>query len=377
MEKIKVMSIFGVRPEAIKMAPVIKALEQHPQKIESQVVVTGQHREMLDQVLKLFSIVPAYDLNIMQERQSLTDILMRALSGLEKILEIEKPDLVLVHGDTSTTFIASLAAFYQRVTIGHVEAGLRTSQKYFPFPEEMNRRLTGVLADLHFAPTETARDNLLKEGVDESAIFVTGNTAIDAICHTVVEGYVFRHHLLQHRPWQGKRLIVMEVHRRENWGDPLKQICLAALRIVNNNPMVYMVFPVHRNPDVQSIVHHYLGGVDRVLLTTPLDTDDFHNLMAEAFLIITDSGGIQEEAPTFGTPVLVTRDVTERPEAVAMGTVLVVGTTEKGIYRETLRLLTSDCAYQKMAQSRNPYGDGQASKRIVKAILAYFNGKRT
>lgn len=372
MRRLKVMTVFGVRPEAVKMAPLIKELQRYPELIETVVVVTGQHREMLDQVLRLFDIEPDYDLNIMQSRQTLSGILIRALQGLEEVLKTERPDLVLVHGDTATTFAGSLAAFYQQISVGHVEAGLRTNNKYFPYPEEINRKLTGVLADLHFAPTDAARQNLLKEGVKSESIFVTGNTVIDALQYTIESDFVFRTPELATQPWRDHRMILVEVHRRENLGEPIREICLALRQIVNTYSDTYLVFPVHRNPAVREVVYDVLKDTNRVLLTEPLDTDEFHNLMAQAHFIISDSGGLQEEAPALGVPVLVARDVTERPEAVAAGTVKVVGTQRTGVFDAACELLTNDRSYRRMSQAINPYGDGRASARIVAAILYWF-----
>lgn len=375
MNKIKVMSVFGVRPEAIKMAPVIKELEKYPNEIESIVTVTGQHREMLHQILNLFKIKPDYDLNIMKEKQTLTDIIERSLRGLEKVYQEVKPNLVLVHGDPSTSFIAALAAFYQKIPIGHVEAGLRTYNKYFPFPEEVNRRLTGVLADLHFAPTTDPKQNLLNEGVAEDKIFVTGNTAIDALNYTVNEKHQFRDKQLANKPWQGKRLIVMEIHRRENWGAPIQQICEAIKQIVTEFNDVYLVASVHLNPIVRDDIFKILSGVDRVLLTNPLDVDDYQNLFSQAIMLLSDSGGVQEEAPAMGVPMLLTRNVTERPEAIKAGTVKLVGNTKEGVYNAVKELLINEQKRQAMARSVNPYGDGRSSERIVKIILNHFAHK--
>ncbi|QOR33786.1 UDP-N-acetylglucosamine 2-epimerase (non-hydrolyzing) [Clostridium sp. 'deep sea'] len=375
MNKIKVMSVFGVRPEAIKMAPVIKELEKYPNEIESIVTVTGQHREMLHQILNLFKIKPDYDLNIMKEKQTLTDIIERSLRGLEKVYQEVKPNLVLVHGDPSTSFIAALAAFYQKIPIGHVEAGLRTYNKYFPFPEEVNRRLTGVLADLHFAPTTDSKQNLLNEGVPEDKIFVTGNTAIDALNYTVNEKHQFRDKQLANKPWQGKRLIVMEIHRRENWGAPIQQICEAIKQIVTEFSEVYLVASVHLNPIVRDDIFKILSGVDRVLLTNPLDVDDYQNLFSQAIMLLSDSGGVQEEAPAMGVPMLLTRNVTERPEAIKAGTVILAGNTKEGVYNAVKELLINEQKRQAMARSVNPYGDGRSSERIVKIILNHFAHK--
>lgn len=372
MDKVKVMSIFGTRPEAIKMAPLVKVLKNTP-GIEAKICVTAQHREMLDQVLELFGLVPDEDLDIMQSKQSLSEITCRALTGLEKVMIKEKPDLVLVHGDTSTTFAGSLAAFYHKVKVGHVEAGLRTYSKFSPFPEEMNRKLTGVLADLHFAPTQTAVKNLIKEGVDEKNVFVTGNTVIDALRTTVKPGYIFENKSLKNLKVHGERILLVEAHRRENLGRPMEEICLALKKLVANFHDLKVVFPVHKNPQVREVVFSVLKNTERVLLLEPLDTADFHNLMNCSYLVLTDSGGIQEEAPSLGKPVLVLREVTERPEAVEAGTVRLVGTDRNKIYEETKSLLLNEDDYLSMARAVNPYGDGRASKRIRDIILYSFN----
>lgn len=374
MDKIKVMSVFGTRPEAIKMAPLVKELEKMPQ-IESIVCVTAQHREMLDQVLEIFDLHPKYDLNIMQSRQTLAGITTRALTGLEEVIGQEKPDIVLVHGDTSTTFAGALAAYYHQVKVGHVEAGLRTYDKYQPFPEEMNRRLTGALTDLHFAPTPLAKEHLLKENVDETGIFITGNTVIDALAHTIEENYIFTVEELNHIDFSHKRVIAMTAHRRENLGEPLRQICRAVKRLVEEYPDVEVVYAVHKNPAVQEPVHEILGGNDRIHLTDPLDLKDMHNLMCRSFFVMTDSGGLQEEVPSMGKPVLVLRNVTERPEGVEAGTLKLAGTDENTIYAMAKELLEDPEEYKKMAQAKNPFGDGQASRRIVESILYAFGRK--
>ena len=366
----KVMTIFGTRPEAIKMAPLVKAL-QASQHLRTVACVTAQHREMLDQVLDLFAITPDHDLDIMRQRQSLNGTLRRALAGLETVFAEERPDLVLVHGDTLTTFAGALAAFYQKTPIGHVEAGLRTFDKYLPYPEEINRRLTGVLADLHFAPTSVARDHLIAEGVSPDIIYVTGNTDIDALRTTVKDDYSFVcPELRQLDP--ALRTIVVTLHRRENWGEPIAAACRAIKRLLQDVPDTQVVFAVHLNPVVRETVYAILGGLERVLLVDPLIATDYHNLVARSYLVLSDSGGVQEEAPSLGKPVLVVRTVTERPEAVAAGTVRLVGVEEENIYNETLNLLTDQTAYQQMAQAKNPYGDGFASERIVQAIEYYF-----
>lgn len=351
------------------MAPVIQALRRKD-GIFCQVAVTAQHREMLDQVLELFEIVPDFDLNLMKQGQTLTDITTRVLSGLGEILQRERPDLVLVHGDTTTTFVAALAAFYAQIPVGHVEAGLRTGNKYSPFPEEMNRALTSVLTDLHFAPTETAKKNLLSEGVKPEKIFVTGNTVIDALLATVKAEYSFRDPHIQTILRQGAagRLILVTTHRRENLGEPMRQIYQALHSMLELFPDTYVIFPVHKNPAVRKVVTEALGSHPRVNLIEPMDYEPFVNLMDRSYLILTDSGGIQEEAPSLGKPVLVVRDTTERPEAVEAGTVSLVGTKYESVFAELKRLLSDRSAYQKMAMTANPYGDGHAAGRIADII---------
>lgn len=371
MSKKKIITIFGTRPEAIKMAPLIKELEKN-EEIESKVCVTAQHREMLDQVLELFDIKPDFDLNIMETKQTLTGITNKVLEGLEEVFKEEKPDMILVHGDTTTTFAGGLAAFYQQIKVGHVEAGLRTFNKYFPFPEEMNRKLTGSLADLHFAPTKGSKENLLREGIRENDIYITGNTVIDAMKHTVEENYIFQNDELNNIDFN-KKIIMITAHRRENWGEGIQNICIALNKIVEENSDVELVYLVHLNPVVKDVVFERLGGKDRIHLLAPLDTKETHNLMNKSFMVMTDSGGLQEEAPHLGKPVLVLRDVTERPEAVEAGTVKLVGTDIDQIVNEANELLRNPDAYYKMSKSINPYGDGIASKRIVEAILKYFN----
>lgn len=365
---IKVMSIFGTRPEAIKMAPLVLELKKRPEQFEAIVTVTAQHREMLDQVLKIFNITPDYDLNIMKERQTLAQITTRALEGLDKVMQETKPDIVLVHGDTTTTFASSLAAYYNQIAVGHVEAGLRTWNKYSPFPEEMNRQLTGVMADLHLSPTEKSKQNLLNENKDESTIFVTGNTAIDALATTVSEEYT--HPILE--KVGNKRLVLMTAHRRENLGENMKQMFRAIKRLVDEHEDIHVVYPVHLNPVVQETAKDILGNNDRVSLIEPLDVVDFHNFASRAHLILTDSGGVQEEAPSLGVPVLVLRDTTERPEGIEAGTLKLAGTDEDNIYQLANELLTDETEYKKMAQASNPYGDGKASERIADAILYHF-----
>lgn len=371
MKKLKVMTIFGTRPEAIKMAPLILELAGFPE-IESKVIVTAQHREMLDQVLNIFKIKPDYDLNIMKSKQSLTSITASVLTGLEKIFDQEKPELVLVHGDTTTTFAASLAAFYKKIKVGHVEAGLRTFDKYFPYPEEMNRKLTGQIADIHFSPTKNAKDNLLREGINEKDIFITGNTVIDAMKYTVKDRYKFNNNELNKIDYS-KKVIIVTAHRRENWGVGIENICKSLKIILKENRDVHIVYLVHLNPIVKDVVYKYLGNEDRVTLLPPLDINETHNLMNKCHMIMTDSGGLQEEAPHLGKPVLVLRNVTERPEAVIKGTVKLVGTDIETIVNEANNILRDEVSYDKMSKSINPYGDGNASRRIADAILYKFN----
>ncbi|MBZ7215520.1 UDP-N-acetylglucosamine 2-epimerase (non-hydrolyzing) [Klebsiella grimontii] len=368
----KVLTVFGTRPEAIKMAPLVHALAKDPH-FEAKVCVTAQHREMLDQVLKLFSIVPEYDLNIMQPGQGLTEITCRILEGLKPVLESFKPDVVLVHGDTTTTMAASLAAFYQRIPVGHVEAGLRTGDLSSPWPEEGNRTLTGHLATYHFAPTETSRQNLLRENIADNRIAVTGNTVIDALFWVrdrVLSDEALRNELTQRYPFlaNGKKMILVTGHRRESFGRGFEQICHALAEIAANNPDVQIVYPVHLNPNVSEPVKRILGHVENVMLIEPQDYLLFVWLMNRAWLILTDSGGIQEEAPSLGKPVLVMRDMTERPEAVSAGTVCLVGTDSQRIVNEVTRLLQDESAYQAMSRAHNPYGDGQACHRILSAL---------
>lgn len=374
---IKVMTVFGTRPEAIKMAPVVLELKKHADKIQTVVAVTAQHRQMLDQVLELFRIEPDYDLDIMSQGQTLYDITTKSLMGLKSVLEQEKPDIVLVHGDTTTTFAGALAAYYQQIPVGHVEAGLRTGNIYSPFPEEMNRKLTGSIATIHFAPTATAKANLLKEAVAEKNIYVTGNTVIDALMKTVDPAYTFEDEMLNHIDFLRHRVILMTTHRRENLGEPMRHIYKALRSIVEEIPDTEVVFPVHRNPLVRKVVEEELSGADRIHLIDPMEYEPFANLMNKCSLVLTDSGGIQEEAPSLGKPVLVLRDTTERPEAVAAGTVRLIGTEKDVVYRETKRLLTDRHAYDTMSNAINPYGDGKASQRIVQAILRDFGGEET
>lgn len=366
-KKLRVMSVFGTRPEAIKMCPLVKELKKCPQ-IESVVCLTGQHRQMLDQVTGIFGVEADYDLNIMRPRQTLTTITSDILLGMEGILKEAQPDVVLVHGDTSTSFVAALAAFYQQILVGHVEAGLRTFNPYSPFPEEMNRCLTGRLALMHFAPTVKNEQNLKNEGILKN-VFVTGNTVIDAFKTTVRDNYSFKAPELKNYDPKNGRTILMTAHRRENLGEPLENICRAVRRLVENYPDVQVVYPVHMNPAVRQTVNAILGDVERIHLIEPVDVEDMHNLMARSYLVMTDSGGLQEEAPSCGVPVLVLRTETERPEAVEAGTVKVVGVDEEVIYQETVTLLTNRIKYDKMARAVNPYGDGHASERIVKHLL--------
>lgn len=371
-KKIKVMTVFGTRPEAIKMAPIVLELQKHPDTIEPVVAVTAQHREMLDQVLNLFQIKPDHDLNIMAAGQTLFDITTRAMMGLDKVLTEEKPDIVLVHGDTTTTFAGALAAYYHQTAVGHVEAGLRTHNKYSPFPEEMNRRLTGCIADLNFAPTSTSEANLLAENVPPESIFVTGNTVIDALHHTVRDDFDFQEKSLKDVDFQNKRIILVTTHRRENLGEPMRHVYKALKQLTEEFDDVEVVFPVHKNPKVREVVNEELGGLAKVHLIDPLDYEPFANLMHKAHLILTDSGGVQEEAPALGKPVLVLRDTTERPEAVDAGTVKLIGTDRERVYEEAKKLLTDEAEYSCMAESVNPYGDGKAAARIIQAILYHY-----
>jgi len=370
---IKVMTVIGTRPEAIKMAPVIKELDYYPEAIESVVCTTAQHREMLDQVLSIFDICPDHDLNLMRPDQSLSQLTARILMALDEVIVEERPDWVLVQGDTTTVMVASLVAFYHRVKVGHVEAGLRTGDKSQPFPEEINRRIADVLADLYFAPTERSRENLLREGVPAQAIVVTGNTVIDALMMTArrIGGHPLDAPIGN---IDGKRLILVTVHRRESFGAPLANICRALAEIAHRyRDDVHIVYPVHPNPNVWHPVHEMLGGVPGVSLIEPVDYEAFVDLMSRAYLILTDSGGLQEEAPSLDKPVLVLRQVTERPEVIALGAARLVGTECEPIVRETVTLLEDPVAYGKMASVANPYGDGRASQRIVQAILAYHS----
>ncbi|MCP3033416.1 UDP-N-acetylglucosamine 2-epimerase (non-hydrolyzing) [Halobacillus sp. A1] len=365
---IKVMTIFGTRPEAIKMAPLVLELKKRSEQFEPIVTVTAQHRQMLDQVLNIFSIEPDFDLNIMKDRQTLSQVTTRALEGLDGVMKETKPDIVLVHGDTTTTFAASLAAYYNQIPVGHVEAGLRTWDKYSPYPEEMNRQLTGAMADLHFAPTNQSRDNLLAENKSADSIFVTGNTAIDALKTTVAKDYTSE--VLD--KIGDKRLILMTAHRRENLGRNMKQMFRAIKRLVETHDDVEVVYPVHLNPVVQETADEILGNDERIKLIKPLDVIDFHNFASRAHLILTDSGGVQEEAPSLGVPVLVLRDTTERPEGIEAGTLKLAGTDEDNIFRLADELLSDDTKHKAMSRASNPYGDGQASVRIAEAIRYFF-----
>lgn len=373
MNPIRVMTIFGTRPEAIKMAPLVKELQSRPD-IQSICCVTAQHRQMLDAVLEIFQLKPDYDLNIMEPRQTLSTITTKCLLGMEGVLEQAKPDLVLVHGDTSTTFAGALAAFYKQIMVGHVEAGLRTWDKYSPFPEEMNRKLVGDIADLHFCPTAANRDNLAREGITDG-VFLTGNTVIDALKTTVRGDYRFSNQLLNGLDYQGKKVILVTCHRRENYGQPMTNIMTALRRVAEAFPEVELVYPVHLSPVVREAADKYLSGHDRIHLIDPLDVEEMHNLMARCYLVMTDSGGLQEEAPALGRPVLVLRRETERPEAVAAGTVKIAGTEEETIFQMAAGLLTEEQTYHAMAHAVNPYGDGQACRRIVDGILWKF-GRR-
>lgn len=401
----KILCVFGTRPEAIKMAPVVRQLRGTRDELQVKVCVTAQHRQMLDQVLKLFRISPDYDLNIMEEKQTLYQITTNALKKLEKVLTKEKPDLVLVHGDTTTTFATTLAAYYQKIPVGHIEAGLRSYDKFNPYPEEVNRLLTDSLCDLHFAPTLEAKENLLKENIPEErprsakrggkrppsprlrrarkTIFVTGNTVIDALFLALKKKHQFRNSTLRKLFTQSpitthhSPILLVTAHRRENWGKPLTNICLALKEIAQKYPEIKIIYPVHLNPQVSEPVKHFLRNLKNVFLTSPLDYLDFVNLMNLSYLILTDSGGLQEEAPSLGKPVLVLRRVTERPEGVKAGTVRVIGTEQEKIVRETQHLLESRNVYEKMSRAVNPYGDGRAAIRILEAILYYFGLRKT
>lgn len=369
MKKIKVMTVFGTRPEAIKMAPLVLELQKQSQRFEAITTVSAQHREMLDQVLDIFHIKPDYDLNIMHARQTLTDITSNVLINLDKILKEAKPDIVLVHGDTTTTFAASVATFYNQIPIGHVEAGLRTWEKYSPYPEEMNRQMTDAMTDLYFAPTNQSKANLLKENHKEDNIYITGNTAIDALKQTVDKEY---HHDILDKVSPDNKLILLTMHRRENQGEPMRRVFKVIREVVESREDVEVIYPVHLSPAVQEAAKEILGNTERIHLISPLDVVDFHNLAARSYFIMTDSGGVQEEAPSLGKPVLVLRDTTERPEGVEAGTLKLVGTESEKVKKEMEELLDNDAEYRRMAQAKNPYGDGKASERILDAIAYYF-----
>lgn len=370
MKKIKVMTVFGTRPEAIKMAPLVLELQKQSQRFEAITTVSAQHREMLDQVLDIFHIKPDYDLNIMHARQTLTDITSNVLINLDKILKEAKPDIVLVHGDTTTTFAASVATFYNQIPIGHVEAGLRTWEKYSPYPEEMNRQMTDAMTDLYFAPTNQSKANLLKENHKEDNIYITGNTAIDALKQTVDKEY---HHDILDKVSPDNKLILLTMHRRENQGEPMRRVFKVIREVVESREDVEVIYPVHLSPAVQETAKEILGNTERIHLISPLDVVDFHNLAARSYFIMTDSGGVQEEAPSLGKPVLVLRDTTERPEGVEAGTLKLVGTESEKVKKEMEELLDNDAEYQRMAQAKNPYGDGKASERILDVIAYYFD----
>lgn len=372
MKKLKVMVVFGTRPDAIKMAPLVLELQKHSDSIETITVVTAQHRQMLDQVLETFSIKPHYDLDIMGQNQSLLDITGKILEKFDPIVKQERPDMILVHGDTTTTFVASLVAFYNQVRIGHVEAGLRTFDKYSPFPEEMNRQMTDNLADLYFAPTSESKENLLKENHPESAIVITGNTAIDALKLTVQSDY---YHEVLDQLDTDKKLVLVTMHRRENQGQPMRNVFTALREMVDLHQEIEVVYPVHLSPAVQETANDILAGHDRIHLIEPLDVLDFHNLASRSYFIMTDSGGVQEEAPSLGKPVLVLRDTTERPEGVRAGTLKLVGTDPVRVKEAMAAILTDETLYRQMSQAPNPYGDGRASERIVQSIQQYFGAE--
>ncbi len=370
MKKYKIMSVFGTRPEAIKMAPLVKELGKYDD-LESICCLTGQHREMLDSVMEIFKLQADFDLNIMEKRQTLSTITTKTLLGMERVMEQCKPDMILVHGDTSTTFAGALAAFYHQVPVGHVEAGLRTYDKYSPFPEEMNRTLVGDIADLHFSPTRANAENLRRESV-AGEIFITGNTAIDAMGYTVKADRKFQNELLNRLDFEHHRIIAVTCHRRENYGKPMEDIMSAIAEVVRTHEDVEVVYPVHLSPVVRECAQKYLGGKERIHLIEPLDVEEMHNLLARCFMVMTDSGGLQEEAPALGKPVLVMRRETERPEAIAAGTAKLAGVTYEGVLAEANRLLDDPAAYQAMAKAVNPYGDGHACRRIAQAIRWHF-----
>ena len=373
MNKIKIAMVFGTRPEIIKIFPIFSEIKKYSHLIDCRIIVSGQHREMLDQMLEIFQIIPDYDLNIMKQNQSLTNITNTSLLGIEKILKKERPSMVLVQGDTTTSFTGALAAFYQKIKIGHIEAGLRTYNKYYPFPEEANRHLTSVLTDLHFAPTRQSSENLLHEGVKREDIFICGNTVIDTMFLMIKENYTFREHLLKDKNIFKKKIILVTMHRRENWGAPLRETCQAIDKIINEHSDVCVIFPLHKNPEIRRNVREILQNKKDILLLDTLDYDDMINLMSKSYMILTDSGGIQEESPSLGKPVLVLREETERPEAVEAGVAKLIGTNKERVYSEVEILLNSKDIYKKMSKSVNPYGDGKASERIIKKILYSFN----
>lgn len=373
----KIAVIFGTRPDTIKMAPIIKEIEKETEHFKLLTIATAQHRQMLDQVLDVFNIKPDYDLNIMKPAQTLATITKNTIDELDQIFEKEKPDLVLVQGDTTTTFVGSLAAFYRQIPVGHIEAGLRTNDKNNPFPEEINRRLTSTITDLHFAPTKTAKEALLIENVNPQNIFVTGNTVIDALGYSVKNDYIFSSVDLNRIVDINKKIILVTMHRRENLGEPMKNACNAIKNLAQNYKDYNFIFPVHLNPKVQEVVHSILGNISNIFLIKPLDYLDFVNLMSRSYLILTDSGGVQEEGPHFGIPILVLREVTERPEAVEFGTVKLVGLNEHSIFATADNLLSNEEEYIKMATAINPYGDGLSARRTIQIIKNYFNISKT
>ena len=372
MDRKKIAVIFGTRPDTIKMAPIILELQKYPEYFEVLTIATAQHRQMLDQVLDVFKIKPDYDLDIMAPKQTLASLTAKIITGIDEVLAIEKPDMVLVQGDTSTTCIGSLAAFYRQIPVGHIEAGLRTNDKANPFPEEINRRITGCITDLHFAPTKTAKNSLLKENVDPKTIFVTGNTVVDALEYSVKENFQFTVPILNDVVNQKKKVVLVTMHRRENWGKPMEGAASAIKRLAEKYPDFSFIFPMHLNPIVRDVVNPILKDMDNVALIEPLDYLDFVNLMAKSYLILTDSGGVQEEGPHFGIPILCLRYVTERPDAVDYGTVKLVGLDEETIYNTALQLIEDQNEYKKMATAINPYGDGLSSERTIKIIKNYF-----
>ena len=373
MNKIKLALIFGTRPETIKMFPIISEMKKYPEFIDYKILLSGQHREMLDQMLTAFHIQSDYDLKIMKKDQSLSQIFSKSVNGIEKILTKERPDMVLVQGDTTTTFSGAVAAFFQKIKIAHIEAGLRTNNKYYPFPEEMNRHLTSVLTDLHFAPTEKSCMNLLSEGTSREKIFISGNTVIDALFSVVKKNYSFKEEALKNKDLFKNKIILITMHRRENWGKPLKNICQALIRILEDNPDASIIFPMHKNPRIREAVNNILKNKKRMILLDTLDYKDMINLISKSSIILTDSGGVQEEAPSLGKPILVLRNETERPEALAAGVVKLVGTNGDKIVEKVNELLTNKDKYLEMVKNINPYGDGKASERIIKKILNHFN----